>query len=891
MHDAPTSVTYLFSDIEGSTRLWEQQPELMRPALARHDTLARDVVVRHRGDVVKMTGDGVHAAFADALDAVAAVLELQQAMVAPPLLSPDIAPDTAPALPLHVRFGLHAGSDERRDNDYFGPAVNRAARIMSVAHGGQVLVSQAVADLVRDRLPAEIALRDLGNVRLRDLASAERIYQVVHPSLRADFPALRSLEATPNNLAQQLNSFIGRERETAEVRELLGANRLVTLLGMGGIGKSRLSVQLGADALDDYPDGVWLVELAPLSDPLLVPQAVASVLGVKEEAGRPVLEALVRFVRDRQLLIILDNCEHIVHACADLAKQLLQAGARLKVLASSRDYLQVAGERTYHVPTLSSPQPAHHGSVATLAEHESVRLFVDRVAAARPGFVLSERNAAAVADICHRLDGIPLALELAAARARSVSVENIAARLGDRFRLLVTNDRTVLPRQRTLRALIDWSYDLLDTRERLLFQRLSVFAGGWTLEAAESVCAGGELDAADVLDLQTQLVEKSLVAMDLDGARYRMLDTVRHYAREKLEEAGDAAATQARHLDYFVAAVEQARPHLVGPEQGPWLDRLDRERENVLVAHEWVEAIADKRALKSRLIRALRMYFFSRGLLSLGLRLYLNLLADDELQTPSGERCRVLFGAGQIYFFIGQYADARRCLDESLAIAQSLGDESALSAVLIPLGMACLGERDFNAARAHLEHALARCRESDDKRELFGTLTAMSMLHRATARLDLAEPACDEALALARESGDYEGIGRCLLNLAMISIGLGRVARAPALLLEAMEIAARIGSRTFAQYVLDTCAGLCSASQQPARAVTLFAIAEAQRAALGLRRDPADESFVLPLIDAARAALTEDERAVAEQAARAAQGGDPLALAASWIGAPARETA
>ena len=335
----------------------------------------------------------------------------------------------ADGLPLPLRCGLHAGIDERRDGDFYGRAVNRAARIMSAAHGGQMLLSKAVAEQVSGMLPEGVSLRDLGSVRLRDLSSPEHIYQLLHTKLRADFPALRSLEGMPNNLTQQLNSFIGRERELAEIKQMLASNRLVTLLGMGGIGKSRLSTQLAAEVLDDFPDGVWFVELAALTDADSVPQAVASVLGVKEEAGRPVVEALTKYVRDLQLLIILDNCEQVVHGCADLAKRLLQAGSRVKVLTSSRDYLQIAGETTYHVPTLSVPVQQEKIDVDSLVRHEAVRLFVDRAASARQGFSLSAKNAIAVVDICRRLDGIPLAIELAAARVRALSAEAIAARL------------------------------------------------------------------------------------------------------------------------------------------------------------------------------------------------------------------------------------------------------------------------------------------------------------------------------------------------------------------------------------------------------------------------------------------------------------------------------
>src|SRR5687768_13550687 len=417
-----TPVTFLFTDIEGSTRLWEQEPERMPQVMARHDAISRAAVERNRGTIVKMTGDGVHAAFDRPLDAVIATLEIQQRL---------LEAEAADSLPLPLRCGLHAGVDERRDGDFYGRAVNRAARIMCAAHGGQMLLSEVVAAQVTGMLPDGATLRDLGTVRLRDLSGPEHIYQLVHPNLRADFPALRSLEGTPNNLTQQLNSFVGRERELAEIKQMLASNRLVTLLGMGGIGKSRLSMQLAAELLDDFPDGVWFVELAALTDPSLVAQAVASVLGVKEEAGGSVIDALSKYVRDLRLLVILDNCEQVVHGCADVSKRLLQAGARVKILTSSRDYLQVAGETVYHLPTLSVPEAQQRVDIDSLLQHEAVRLFVDRASAARRDFRLTDKNAAAVIDICRRLDGIPLALELAAARVRALTVDTVAARLSD----------------------------------------------------------------------------------------------------------------------------------------------------------------------------------------------------------------------------------------------------------------------------------------------------------------------------------------------------------------------------------------------------------------------------------------------------------------------------
>ncbi len=846
---APTqAVTYLFSDIEGSTRLWEVEPDRMRPALAWHDTISRDAVLRHRGSVVKMTGDGVHAAFDHAADAVAAVLDMQLALG---------QPDPAAGLALKIRCGLHSGADERRRGDFFGPAVNRAARIMSVAHGGQILVSEAVARDVCDRLPAGVTLRDLGTVRLRDLSTPERLYQVVHPSLRGEFPALRSLEATPNNLAQQLNRFIGRQRELEVVRGLLAANRLVTLLGMGGLGKSRLSVQLGAEVMDDYPDGVWMVELAPLADPALVPQALASVVGVKEEAGRPVIEALMKFVRDRQLLIILDNCEHVVQACAELAKQLLQASTRVKVLASSRDALQIAGETVFQLAPLDAPGHVASITLDALERSDAVQLFVDRATAAQPAFRLTEQNATAVASICQRLDGIPLALELAAARTRSLSAEAIAARLNDRFKLLVSGDRTALPRQRTLRALIDWSYDLLSSEERQLFQALSVFAGGWSLEAAETVGAGDAIDAADVLDLLTHLVEKSLVIADIEGDRYRMLDTVRHYAREKLQETNRAGAPADRHLRFYLALAETAQAELVGPRQGEWLARLDREFENLLAAHARCDAAEGGGEAGLHLVYSIRFYLLSRGLLALGERLSLEATARPGAQDAGLWRCRGLAVAGQFLYYRGRYGAAREQLAASLAIARALGDEPGIVGALQPLGMACLGDGDPASARQFLEEAVERANAQGNPHRQMAALNALVQLCRVEGRLDAAEPLCDRALEISRAIGDQDGTAINLLNKAMVSISRGVAHPVAPMLLEVLDIGERIGSRPARQSALEVASALACLIGDHATAARLFGAAEAEARRTGLKRDPTDEAFLAPLIVRVREALGE----------------------------------
>jgi predicted ATPase/class 3 adenylate cyclase len=874
MQVSPGVVTFLFTDIEGSTRLWEQEPERMRPALARHDAIAKATVARHRGAVVKITGDGIHAVFDDPLDAVKATLDLQRALADRGATAGIIFP---------VRCGLHAGVDERRDNDFYGQAVNRAARIMSVAHGGQVLLSEAVAVLLRERLPAGVSLRDLGSVRLRDLARPERIYQVIDPQLRADFPALRTLEATPNNLPQQVTSFIGREHVLAEVRKTLGNSRLLTLVGVGGIGKTRLSLQVAAEMLDDFPDGAWFVELAPLADAQLVPQAVASVLGVKEEVGRPVIEALKKHVKDRQLLLILDNCEHLVQACAELAKQLLESGPRLKILASSREHLHVSGETTYSVPALAVPDASSITTPEALTQYESVRLFMDRAAAAHSAFQASEHNVAAISEICRRLDGIPLAIELAAARVRALSVENIAERLNDRFRLLTSGNRTALPRQQTLRALIDWSYDLLDECERAVLRRLAVFAGGWTLEAAEAVCAGGEVDESNVLDLLTNLVEKSLVVLEASGGRYRLLDTVSQYAQERLNDSGEEEQTRTRHLAFYLALAEKARPELVGPQQGAWLARLDLERENLLSAHAWAGGVEGGGERGLRLVCSVKHYWIIRGLLALGQRVMVEALARPGAQERSVARCSALSDAGQLGCVMGRYRDAQPYLAESLAIAREIGDKRMVAAVLQPLGVASLGQGDLYGARGHFEEALTLAQELGNKRDIAAALTALAQVHRVEGALTLAEPLYERVVELARELGDRESIAIGLLNLTMVAIGQGSADRVRSKLLEVLAIVEELGSKPAGVSALEVSAGLAALRRESEQAARFFGAAEAQMGQTGLHRDPADEAFLAPLITTARDTLGPTTFAAAEAAGRVLSYDQAVAEAREWL--------
>ena len=779
------TVTFLFTDIEGSTRLWEQDAERMRPALARHDALVRTAVEGHRGNVVKMIGDGVHAVFEDPLDAVGATLQLQQALA---------DPEATNGVALRVRCGLHLGVVEHRDNDFFGTAVNRAARIMAAAHGGQVIVSQAVADRLAHRLPQAVSLRDLGAVRLRDLASPERIYQVVHPQLRQDFPALRSLMATPNNLAQQVTSFVGRERELAEAKKLLATTRLATLLGAGGLGKTRLSLHVAVEVLDDYPDGVWFVELAPIADPRLLAQAVASVLGVKEEAGRPVQEALLKFVKDRQLLLVLDNCEHLLQGCAELAKQLLQAGAQVKLLATSREPLHVAGETTYPVPSLSVPEPRLRIAHTALTQYEAIRLFVDRAIQAQPAFALTAQNATQVADICRRLDGIPLALELAAVRVRALSVETIAARLSDRFRLLTGGYRTALPRQQTLRACIDWSYDLLTEPERALLRRLAVFAGGWTLEAAEAVGADRDVAANAVLDLLTQLVEKSLVAMEADGRRYRQLETVRQYAQDRLHESGDGEAVRERHRDYFLALAEGAEPKLMGAEQAEWLQHLEEEHENLRSALKW--SLGETGTADGlRLCGALQRFWYTRGHLAEGREWCARVLDKSGAEERTRERAKALNAAGSLAYLQSDYPAAKVWQEDSLTIQRHLGDRIGIAGSLNNLGNLAREQGDASGARAMYEEALALRREMRDRRGMFGSLANLAYVLHEQGDTASARVLFGESLAIARELGDRGGIALTLINLGDVAYEQGDHGAARGLSEEGLAIMRELGDR------------------------------------------------------------------------------------------------
>ena len=726
-----------------------------------------------------------------------------------------------------------------------------------IDHRDRVVTKDELFDLVWPGLVVEENNLHVQVSTLRKILGAQSVATVPGRGFRFTLPIEEAASAAApprnHNLPAQLNSFIGRESELAEIKQILAGSRMVTLTNVGGTGKTRLSLQLAAEVLGDYPDGVWFVELAPLAGEWRVPQAAASVLGVKEEAGRPVLEALVKHVQDRHMLVIFDNCEHLVHSCAELAKELLKAGPKLKILASSREALRIAGEKTYPVPALAAPDSRKVSDVEALAKYDSVRLFVERATAVQPDFALTPRNAVAVADICRRLDGIPLAIELAAARMRALSAEKIADRLDQCFRVLTDGDATALPRQQTLRASIDWSHDLLNASERALFRRLAVFAGGFTLEAAEAVCADSVDDQSEVLDILTHLVEKSLVELDVASERYRLLETVRQYAQERLDSSGEAGETRTRHLDFYLSFAQTARPQLMGPAQGVWLARVDLERDNLLAAHTWCEHAEDGAELGIKLVTSTKIYWISRGLLQLALSTTVEALARAPKRSAS--RCRALHNSGQLAFFMGRYAEAQSYLEESLSIAHELDDRPRVAAALQLLGMSCLGQGFLPTARKHLDMALTLARQLGDKRGLAAANSVMAQLHRVEGDLETAANLFNETLAIARELGDRETEGVALVSLAMVEIERGSKDAARTMLLDAIAITEAIGSRRLGQSVFEAAAGLAVLRKDWERAARFYGIAEAEAAQTGLRRDPADEAFLLPRIAKARKAM------------------------------------
>jgi predicted ATPase/class 3 adenylate cyclase/DNA-binding CsgD family transcriptional regulator len=779
-------MTLLFTDIEGSVRLWEADRDAMAAAAARHDRMVREQVEASGGRVFKTVGEAHRAVFADPVAALSAAVAIQRAAGAEPW---------AASLPIGVCMALHSGACAERDGDYVGPVVNRAARLLDVGHGGQVLVTAATYALLADRLPGGIGFRDLGEQRLRDLGRAERVFQVTGSGLAEGFGVLRSLDdpALRHNLPSQATSFVGRTAELAELRALVsGGSRLVTITGPGGIGKSRLALQVAADALDGTGDGVWLVELAPVTEPELVTRTAATALRISEAPGRPMLDTLTDAVGDRNLLLILDNAEQVLGAVAELADAVIRSCPRVGLLVTSREPLGTGGEHVFRVPGLTVP-PVELAAPDRLAAFESVQLFAEHASMYRRGFVVDDANAAAVAAICVRLDGIPLALELAAARLGSLSVSEINARLDRRFRLLTTGNRTARPRHQTLRALIDWSYDLLSSEERIVLDRLSVFAGGWTLDAAEAVVEGGDVADWQVLDLLAALVGKSLVQAEVihGSTRYRLLETVRHYAAERLAlRAGpDLTDTPAAHRDHYLSLVETAAAQLRGPDELRWLDRIEAEFDNIRAALAF--SIADPGSAEPglRLAAGLKWFCYMRGHSGEIIEALSVLLGRSDARQPTRSRARGLAAQCHLLNNLGHDPAIPSMAQEAITIARGLADDFVACDALCALCWFTFMAGDLTAALGMIDEAVALARSAGGVNLLTTALGHRAAFKGEAGELDAASADQREVLALAREAGDNYVLVVTLINLGVDQVAAGELPAGKVYLQEALRVA------------------------------------------------------------------------------------------------------
>lgn len=824
MSALPTgTVTFLFTDIEGSTRLWQQHPEPMKRALLRHHALLQQSIESSNGYVFQIVGDAFCAAFHTAAGGVAAALAAQRALAAEPWGETG---------PIRVRMALHTGTadlhpGEHKAGEYMsGLTLSHTARLLSVAHGGQILVSNATQELVRNDLPSLMELRNLGLHRLRDLTRAEHIYQVVAQDLPDTFPALRSLEVVPNNLPRKLTTFIGREREIAEAKRLLAETHLLTITGPGGSGKTRLSLEIAASLLAEYCDGVWLAEFAPLTDAARVPQVLATTLGVREEAGRPLLTTLVDHLRSKRVLLLFDNCEHLIDACAGLADALLRGCPGVKILPSSREALGLTGEVAFHVPALSLPDSRHVAPLERLAEYEAIRLFVDRAVAVKPDFTLTDDTASAVVQICRRLDGIPLAIELAAARVRTLSVQQITAHLDERFRLLTGGSRTALPRHQTLRGLIDWSYGLLSEAERGLFRRVSVFVGGWTLDGSVAVCAGAGVDRYDIVELLGRLVDKSLCVTDGQGSdpRYRLLETIRQYGFEKLAETPEGQVVRSRHRDFYLGFAEDAEPRLQGPEQVAWLQQLETDHDNLRAALRW-SLDRDETEPALRLGSALSLFWDTHGYVREG-REWLDELLVRSRERPTsiitleGRRAlaKVLDAASRTRARWSEFPQATEFLTQGLAVWRELGDKRGIAEALNNLAVGATQSGDRVRARVLVAESLALFRELSDKRGTAHALNNLAEILRGDGDLAGARALFEESVPLFEAIEDRRGLSHALDNVGGILTTQGDYGAAEALYSKSLRLAEELGDNHAVATALRSLGGVAHHRGDHARA-------------------------------------------------------------------------
>jgi predicted ATPase/class 3 adenylate cyclase len=903
------TVTFLFTDVVGSTHRWDAEPETMKQALVRHDAIVREAIERHGGHIFKTVGDAFHAAFATPGAALNAAVAAQRTLA---------EGEWGGA----VRMALHTGVADERDDDYFGPTLNRVARLRDAAHGGQILLSAVTAGLVRGQVPDGIELRDLGTHRLRDISEPEQVYQAAVWGLPADFPPLRTDDEPRSVLPRPLTSFVGRERELEEVARLLERARLVTLTGPGGTGKTRLALAVAERVRDRYPDGVWFVDLSAIAEPGLVASAIAQVLGVREGEGQSLASVLTARLRERQVLLVLDNFEQVVEA-ASLVGELLTETPRLTLLATSRVVLRLSGEHVYPVAPLAVPDP--NAPAAVIATAPAVTLFVERARQARPDFALTNANAAAVAEICARLDGLPLAIELAAARIRLLSPVAIRHRLGERLALLTGGSRDLPQRQQTLRDALRWSYDLLPDAEQMLFRRLSVFAGGWTRESAAAICRARSDPDIDLLDGLALLADKSLVRQQdwsNDDPRFTMLETIREFGLEQLGASGEADACLERHAAYFLALAERAEPDLfLVDHPTPTLKRMEQDHANLRAALDWAIRCGE-RDLAVRLAAALGGYWFSGGYLSEG-RHRLEAAVAETIGRPSLARAQALYVLGRIGGFQEGYARWVWAFEESRDLYRQFGDLAGVARCLNSLGRVLLDRGDVTQAMTLFRESLALFREGGNRAGMAWSLSLLGDAAQAQGELERAADLVEESLALQRSVGDPSGIANALAHLGMVrqaqrddaqaaqlfeqSLALYRAAedrtglagtllrlgtllsdrgdldRAAPLLAESLTLSRKLGTPLNVAHCLLRFSELAGRLDRPAQAALLLGAGKALLAKCGTPLPVRFRGRYARALNLLRAKLGEDAFTGAYEAGRALSLDDAVALALEQI--------
>jgi predicted ATPase/class 3 adenylate cyclase len=753
------TVTFVFTDIQQSTRLLQQLGDAYAKVLAEHSQIVRDCIQRHDGCVVDTEGDSFFSVFASADKALTATCQIQRS------LADHSWPDDAVVT---VRIGVHTGEGTLQGDHYVGIDVHRAARIGSVGHGGQIVVSAATHALTRQR--EEMWFTDLGEHRFKDLDEPERLYQLTVPGLPDTFPALRS-HIRPNNLPVQLTAFVGREAEVAAARELLSQSRLVTLYGPGGIGKTRLALQVAAEVVDEFPDGVFFVPLASLSDPNLLAGVIASALGLRDAGSEPIGQMLERHLRGKRLVLVLDNFEHIA-AAAPLISGLLGVAPEVKVMVTSRALLHLSGEHAFPVPPMSVPGNGPMRGVEEIRRYESVELLRQRAAAGRPDFAVTPDNAAAIAKICRRLEGLPLAIELAGARMRLLAPEEIVGRLNAQLAFLAGGSADLPTRQQTLRAAIAWSYDLLEEAERSMLRRLGVFRGGWSLSMADAVCnPSGEL-GIDTLDLMASLLDKSLIRRDERSdaeSRFRMLEVIRQFAVEQLEHAVEADQMRQRHAEALLELAEASEPELTGRSQVSYLDALELERDNYREAMRWTVA-ADHADIGLRMAGALWRFWHLRAHLSEGRGALEEILKTPSARSMPSEQAKGLSAAGSLAYWQQDYEGARSFYEEALELHRRLADKPGIANDLYSLAFVLGIQGDTKRARDLYEESRAAFLEIGDRSGVANANSGLGLV------ADL-EGDDDRALELVRSSvEDLRAAGDRFGEINSISL-LGRIKR------------------------------------------------------------------------------------------------------------------